>query len=131
MFRNVDAYPGDPILTLNEDFQKDPRQGKINLSMAHGQPVVATSCAAEGMHLRDGEDVLIADDAPAFADAVLRLYDDTALWQRLAAGGLDNVRTHFSLDAARATVTRLFLGGIAPAASAHRDDPADRPVNSR
>lgn len=106
-------------------------KGKVNLSMAHGQPVVATSCAAEGMHLRDGEDVLIADDAPAFADAVLRLYDDTALWHRLAAGGLDNVRTHFSLDAARATVTRLFLGGIAPAASAHRDDPADRPVNSR
>ena len=33
MFRHVDAYPGDPILTLNEDFQKDPRQGKINLSI--------------------------------------------------------------------------------------------------
>ncbi|MCZ7153651.1 glycosyltransferase family 4 protein, partial [Salmonella enterica] len=29
-------------------------KGKINLSMAHGQPVVATSCAVEGMHLRDG-----------------------------------------------------------------------------
>ena len=33
MFLHVDAYPGDPILTLNEDFQKDPRQGKINLSI--------------------------------------------------------------------------------------------------
>jgi aromatic-amino-acid transaminase len=33
MFKHVDAYPGDPILTLNEDFQKDPRQGKINLSI--------------------------------------------------------------------------------------------------
>lgn len=33
MFQHVDAYPGDPILTLNEDFQKDPRQGKINLSI--------------------------------------------------------------------------------------------------
>jgi hypothetical protein len=29
-------------------------KGKVNLSMAHGQPVVATSCAVEGMHLRDG-----------------------------------------------------------------------------
>ncbi|MBH1987507.1 MAG: aspartate/tyrosine/aromatic aminotransferase [Burkholderiales bacterium] len=33
MFLHVDAYPGDPILTLNEDFQKDPRQDKINLSI--------------------------------------------------------------------------------------------------
>jgi len=33
MFQHVDAYPGDPILTLNEDFQKDPRRDKINLSI--------------------------------------------------------------------------------------------------
>ncbi|WP_338413803.1 amino acid aminotransferase [uncultured Sphaerotilus sp.] len=33
MFEHVDAYAGDPILTLNENFQKDPRPGKINLSI--------------------------------------------------------------------------------------------------
>ncbi|MDP1792029.1 MAG: amino acid aminotransferase [Methylibium sp.] len=33
MFQHVDAYPGDPILSLNEDFQKDPRAGKVNLSI--------------------------------------------------------------------------------------------------
>ena len=33
MFLHVDPYPGDPILTLNEDFQKDPRTDKINLSI--------------------------------------------------------------------------------------------------
>jgi aromatic-amino-acid transaminase len=33
MFQHVEAYPGDPILTLNEDFQKDPRAAKINLSI--------------------------------------------------------------------------------------------------
>ncbi|MGH8031889.1 MAG: glycosyltransferase [Luteimonas sp.] len=84
-------------------------KGKINLSMAHGQPVVATSCAVEGMHLTDGVDVLVADDAQAFADAVVRLYGDAALWQRLSAGGLDNVARHFSLDAARDTVRRVFF----------------------
>jgi glycosyltransferase involved in cell wall biosynthesis len=61
------------------------------------------------MHLRDGEDVLVADDADAFADAVVRLYRDEALWQRLSAAGLRNVADHFSLDAARATVRRVFL----------------------
>ncbi|HZH44737.1 MAG TPA: glycosyltransferase [Lysobacter sp.] len=84
-------------------------KGKVNLSMAHGQPVVATACAVEGMHLRDGEDVLIADDPDAFAAAVLRLYGDRALWERLARNGLANVQRHFSLDAARAVVRRVLL----------------------
>jgi GT2 family glycosyltransferase/glycosyltransferase involved in cell wall biosynthesis len=84
-------------------------KGKVNLSMAHGQPVVATACAVEGMHLSDGVDVLVADDAGGFAEAVVRLYQDEVLWQRLVDNGLDNVARHFSLDAARATVRRLFL----------------------
>ena len=33
MFEHIDAYAGDPILTLNESFGKDPRQHKINLSI--------------------------------------------------------------------------------------------------
>lgn len=83
-------------------------KGKVNLSMAHGQPVVATACAVEGMHLRDGDDVLVADSPQAFADALLRLYDDEALWTRLSANGLDNVRRHFSADAAREPVRRAL-----------------------
>ncbi len=33
MFAHIEPYGGDPILTLNENFQKDPRPGKINLSI--------------------------------------------------------------------------------------------------
>ncbi|OLL31110.1 aromatic amino acid aminotransferase [Burkholderia sp. SRS-W-2-2016] len=33
MFEHIDAYPGDPILTLNENFAKDPRDNKVNLSI--------------------------------------------------------------------------------------------------
>ena len=33
MFRHVEPFAGDPILSLNEDFQRDPRAGKINLSI--------------------------------------------------------------------------------------------------
>jgi len=84
-------------------------KGKVNLSMAHGQPVVATSCAAEGMHLIDGHDVLVADDAAGFADAVVHAYGDRGLWERLAANGLDNIARHFSAEAARATVRRVFI----------------------
>lgn len=33
MFEHVEPYPGDPILSLNEAFQKDPRPNRINLSI--------------------------------------------------------------------------------------------------
>jgi aromatic-amino-acid transaminase len=33
MFEHIPAYPGDPILSLNEDFQLDPRTNKVNLSI--------------------------------------------------------------------------------------------------
>lgn len=33
MFQNVDAYAGDPILSLMEAFKQDPREHKVNLSI--------------------------------------------------------------------------------------------------
>ena len=33
MFDHIEAFPGDPILSLNENFQQDPRTSKVNLSI--------------------------------------------------------------------------------------------------
>jgi glycosyltransferase involved in cell wall biosynthesis len=79
-------------------------KGKINMAMSHGVPVIATAIAIEGMHLRDGEDVLQADRPEEFVEAVQRLLSDEALWVRLSDAGLDNVERHFSPSAARATL---------------------------
>lgn len=83
-------------------------KGKINQSLAHGQPVIATACAIEGMHLTDGVDVLVADKAEDFVAAVLRAYDDPVLWHRLSEGGLANTHAHFSFESAR-RVIRAWL----------------------
>jgi GT2 family glycosyltransferase/glycosyltransferase involved in cell wall biosynthesis len=83
-------------------------KGKVNMAMSCGLPVVATTIAVEGMHVRAGEDVLVADDAAAFASNVVRLYRDEALWNTLSANGLANVERHFSFAAARTAVERLF-----------------------
>ena len=88
-------------------------KGKVNMAMSHGVPVVATYLAAEGMQLTDGRDVLLADDADAFACAVLRLHDDKALWLKLSVSGLVNIREHFSFDAARETLRRILLANAA------------------
>lgn len=83
-------------------------KGKVNQALAQGLPVVATSCAVEGMFLTDGVDVLVADDAEAFAAAVVRLHQDAALWETLSLGGQENTRRHFSRDAVRATLRDLL-----------------------
>src|SRR5699024_9754521 len=85
-------------------------KGKINTPMSYGVPVVATPMAVEGMFLEDGRDVLLGDNAEAFADAVVRAYSDAVLWQALADGGRNNVRQHFSFEAARDSLQSALPG---------------------
>jgi glycosyltransferase involved in cell wall biosynthesis len=86
-------------------------KGKVNMAMSYGLPVVATSPAAEGMHVRDEVDLLVADSPADFADAVVRGYSDSTLWQTLSDNGVANVRTHFSFVAARSAL-RGVLDGV-------------------
>jgi glycosyltransferase involved in cell wall biosynthesis len=79
-------------------------KGKINEAMNHGIPVVATTCAVEGMQLTAGSEVLVADSAIDFAEAIARVYNDSTLWDTLSISGLKNVREHFSPDAARPAI---------------------------
>lgn len=83
-------------------------KGKVNMSMSYGQPVVATPIAVEGMFLEAGRDVLVAESPDEFADAILRLYEDEALWNQLSTNGLANVARHFGFESARAAVRRMF-----------------------
>ena len=83
-------------------------KGKVNMSMAHGQPVVATPAAVEGMFAEHERELLVAGDAQAFAREVVRLYQDEDLWERLSAASIQNVEEHFSVTAARNSLLELF-----------------------
>jgi len=83
-------------------------KGKVNMSMAHGQPVVATTAAVEGMFAEHERELLVAEDAESFANEVVRLYQDEGLWNRLSDASVQNVEEHFSLATARASLTALF-----------------------
>lgn len=88
-------------------------KGKIQTSHSYGVPTVATALAVEGMHLADGDSVLLADDPDAFAGAVARLHGDAALWERLSAGARRNLVAHFSTGPAR-TVLDGLLADLVP-----------------
>jgi len=81
MFEHVDAYAGDPILTLNEGFGKDPRPDKINLSIgiyfddAGKLPVMKAVREAESALLQDigPRSYLPMEGAPDYRQAVQHL----------------------------------------------------------
>ena len=84
------------------------QKGKVVTSLGFGVPCVITSVAAEGLRLGDEEGALIADTAADFAAAVVRLYQDPVLWQRLSDGGLARVESEFSLNANREKLAALL-----------------------
>ena len=83
-------------------------KGKVNMSMAHGQPVVATPAAVEGMFAEHERELLVAEDAQSFADEVVRLYRDEELWNRLSDASTMNVEEHFSVKTARDSLSKLI-----------------------
>jgi polysaccharide biosynthesis protein PslH len=60
---------------------------KILEAMAAGVPVVSTTLGAEGLHVGDGENVLIADGDDRLTKAVIDLVNDEELRARLVSGG--------------------------------------------
>jgi GT2 family glycosyltransferase len=74
-------------------------KGKLYAALSAGAPVVSTSVGAEGMGLQDGQEALIADGAEAFAQAVLRVWSDDALWRLLSEAGRTFVRNGHTSDA--------------------------------
>jgi GT2 family glycosyltransferase/SAM-dependent methyltransferase/glycosyltransferase involved in cell wall biosynthesis len=79
-------------------------KGKVAMTMGAGVPCVCTTIAAEGMSLESNVHTLIEDDARAFADAVVRVYRDEALWARLSEQGRLLVAERFGDAANRASL---------------------------
>jgi aromatic-amino-acid transaminase len=81
MFKHIPPFAGDPILSLNDDFQKDPRPDKINLSIgiyfddAGRIPVMDSVKRAEAMVVAKGgpKPYLPIEGAANFRTAVQHL----------------------------------------------------------
>lgn len=78
---------------------------KIYEAMAMGVPVVSTTIGAEGLAVTHGEDILIADDAAAFAAALLNLAQDRNISMKLA----QKARSEVELNHSWTKATRRFM----------------------
>ena len=85
-------------------------KGKIAEALSYGLPTVTTSVGAEGMRLVAERHVLLGEDPAAFAAQVLRLHEDSTLWNRLSEQGRAHVAMNFSPDAVREQLRATLEG---------------------
>lgn len=81
---------------------------KILTALAYGLPVVTTPVGAEGIPARDGAEIIVAEKAAAFADAVVRLLTDGERWRELSAGGRRFAEREVSPAARDAEIAELY-----------------------
>jgi glycosyltransferase involved in cell wall biosynthesis len=70
---------------------------KLIEALAYGVPVLATRRAVAGLEVRDGEHVLLADDADSFAAALVRLLGEDA--SEMGRRGRELVAERYSIEA--------------------------------
>src|SRR5207247_202030 len=86
---------------------------KIYEAMAMGRPVVSTAVGAEGLPVRDGEHLLIADDPEDFATAVVRLLEEPQLGAGMGKAARELVRRQFGWDCAADEFARICERAVA------------------
>ena len=88
---------------------------KILEALAMGKAIVSTSVGAEGLDLKDGEEIFIADEPKPFAEAVTRLLTDPALRRRIGENGRARVEKDYDWRSIGEKLHRLYteIGGRA------------------
>lgn len=82
-------------------------KGKVGESLSLGVPVVGTPIATEGMHLRNGDQVLVGETALALAEHLLTLLEDDDLWVHLSEAGKQALTSQFGFEQAAASLRDL------------------------
>lgn len=93
---------------------------KVLEAIACGTPVVATSRAVDGLDVRDRDHLLVADSAPAFAEAVATLLGDPARGAAMAERARRWLEASHGAQACADAWERLYARMIAAEAPGRR-----------
>jgi glycosyltransferase involved in cell wall biosynthesis len=81
---------------------------KIYEAMAAKIPVVSTSVGAEGLDIRDGDNIAIADSPQEFAERCVALLDDSGARQRMAANAWETIAACYSWEVVSSKFEQLL-----------------------
>jgi sugar transferase (PEP-CTERM/EpsH1 system associated) len=86
---------------------------KVVEGLAMAKPMVSTTVGCEGIDVRDGEHLLVADTPDALAAAIVRLLEDPALGAQLGEAGRRLVEDKYSWDFAGQRLDELYRSVVA------------------
>ena len=87
---------------------------KILEALAHRRAVVSTTTGAEGIEVRTGKHLLLADSPEDFAKACTQLLKDSGLRSRLSEEGFNLVRDRYQWKRIEGMIGDIVLNGVAP-----------------
>ncbi len=88
-------------------------RGKVLEAWAAARPLVSTPLGVSGLTAHDGDNALLASDAPGLAAHVVRLLGDADLRRRLGARGRETVTAHYDWDAIAGAHHELYAALLA------------------
>jgi len=87
-------------------------QNKLLEALAMGKALVATPEANEGIQARPDRDLVIVRDAAAFAQAVLKLFDDVSRRRALGASGRAYIEAKWTWEAPFLALEQAFFEAL-------------------
>jgi glycosyltransferase involved in cell wall biosynthesis len=97
---------------------------KIVEAAARGIPIVCTALVANQLGWNSGIELLTADSPTDFADAIVSLYGDRALWLRLREAALKRVADDYNAAAFRSALSVALRKSLGSGAESSRGQPA-------
>ena len=124
----VAGYVADPLPYLQAAgafvvplFSGGGMRVKILDAWLWGLPIVSTPLGAEGIELRDGENILLAADSASFAEATVCLLTDPILNQRLRTQGRAWVELAYDWQKIYPRIDAVYENVLRNARKAHHE----------
>ncbi len=93
---------------------------KILEAMALGRPVVSTSIGCEGLEVREGEHLCIADAPEPFAEKTISLLTDAMLRRRLTHNARQLVVSHYDWEVIAKKLIDIYAAVAGESGATHR-----------
>ena len=84
-------------------------KGKVNQALSYGLPVVGSPVAVEGMGLTHEREAMVAETAEDFAESIVKVCSDPALWQTLSMNGGASLAGRFTPEVAEQALRAVLM----------------------
>lgn len=102
------SFMSDKALMVVPLFSGSGMRVKIVEAMAAGKVVISTAKGAEGIGLKDGNDIIIADDTEAFISAVGKMQSDENEYLQITKNAIRFVREKLNNDSISSRLSEFY-----------------------